>query len=118
MELMKYFGTKKTTEDWAISEMVGYIPAFGEPCLDITTGVIKYGDGKNTYSYLLPVPPRGTPLSKIREVSGTEMWINADMYPGYVPVDGLYQSVFLSSNEAYYIDEPGYYAFYLPITEL
>ena len=110
---MKYYGTKKTTEDWAISDAVGYIPAYGEPCQDITSGVIKYGDGKNTYANLLPVPPHGIPITRVRQVAGTEMWITPDMYPGWAPIEGEYFSVFLSANETYYIDEPGYYMFWI-----
>lgn len=41
---------RDTTENWVKNKDV--VPAAGEPCLDITTGIIKYGDGVTTYENL------------------------------------------------------------------
>lgn len=41
---------RDTTANWEINKDV--IPAEGEPCLDINTGIVKYGDGVTTYENL------------------------------------------------------------------
>lgn len=43
---------RDTTENWELNKNV--IPAEGEPCLDIDTGIVKYGDGVTTYANLKP----------------------------------------------------------------
>lgn len=48
------FGTIKflrgTTAEWVVKG--AYVPKDGEPCLDTTTGLVKYGDGTTTYANL------------------------------------------------------------------
>lgn len=39
-----------TTEEWEAN--LDYVPAEGEPCLDLTTGKVKWGDGVTTYGNL------------------------------------------------------------------
>ena len=41
---------RDTTANWELHKDV--IPAAGEPCLDLDTGIIKYGDGVTTYENL------------------------------------------------------------------
>lgn len=41
---------RDTTANWAANK--DYVPASGEPCLDLDTGLVKYGNGTDTYENL------------------------------------------------------------------
>lgn len=41
---------RDTTANWAANK--DYVPAAGEPCLDLDTGLVKYGNGIDTYENL------------------------------------------------------------------
>lgn len=41
---------RDTTANWVTNK--DFVPKAGEPCLDIDTGIVKYGDGKTTYENL------------------------------------------------------------------
>lgn len=42
---------RDSTENWLLNKSV--VPAAGEPCMDLDTGVVLYGDGVSTYEALL-----------------------------------------------------------------
>lgn len=46
----KFLARRDTTENWLKNKDV--IPDEGEPCLDLNTGVVKWGDGVTTYENL------------------------------------------------------------------
>lgn len=46
---------RDTTENWLLNKDV--IPAAGEPCLDLDTGAVKWGDGVTTYEHLPATGP-------------------------------------------------------------
>ena len=41
---------RDTTANWLLNKDV--VPAAGEPCLDTDTGIVKYGNGTDTYENL------------------------------------------------------------------
>lgn len=58
-----------TTAEWV--ENANVVPAEGEPCLDLDTGLIKYGDGETTYGELEYAGGTGTQASHYEGVKQT-----------------------------------------------
>lgn len=61
---------RDTTANWTANKDV--IPAAGEPCLDIDTGIVKYGDGKTTYENLKESGASATHYEGVKTGSETD----------------------------------------------
>lgn len=61
---------RDTTANWTTNKDV--IPAAGEPCLDIDTGIVKYGDGKTTYENLKESGASATHYEGVKTGSETD----------------------------------------------
>lgn len=61
---------RDTTANWTTNKDV--IPAAGEPCLDIDTGIVKYGDGKTPYENLKESGASATHYEGVKTGSETD----------------------------------------------
>lgn len=61
---------RDTTANWTANKDI--IPAAGEPCLDIDTGIVKYGDGKTTYENLKESGASATHYEGVKTGSETD----------------------------------------------
>lgn len=61
---------RATTEEWLLHKDV--IPAEGEPCLDLDTGVVKWGDGVTTYENLRVTGTQATHYEGVKQDGETD----------------------------------------------
>lgn len=67
---------RDTTENWLLNK--DFIPAAGEPCLDLDTGAVKWGDGVTTYEKLLATGPVSGDGKTILISDGIAQLVGAD----------------------------------------
>ena len=73
---------RDTTVNWLAKK--DYVPEAGEPCLDLNTGLVKYGNGKDTYENL----PVSSETYNADNIIFAEDMIFTRQFGKYVPQNG------------------------------